>query len=147
MDGIEAIQATAAHIHILVFLLPPCRCASHHLRLVCYESDSTILDLDQGLNTTGTLVSICQNDKFTFSFLQNTYLGLAQAICSTASTLGFWYIQRYWRIRTKRMVRSLTRFLSREHADINDVQFVVTNVVTILIPLWGMIGIWTNKFG
>lgn len=26
-------------------------------------------------------------------------------------------------------------------------QFVVTNVVTILIPLWGMIGIWTEKFG
>jgi MFS-type transporter involved in bile tolerance (Atg22 family) len=25
--------------------------------------------------------------------------------------------------------------------------FVVTNVVTILIPLWGMIGIWTTKFG
>lgn len=37
----------------------------------------------QGLNTTGTLVSICQNDKFNFSFLQNTYLGLAQAITST----------------------------------------------------------------
>lgn len=37
----------------------------------------------KGLNTTGTLVLICQNDKFTFSFLQNTYLGLAQAITST----------------------------------------------------------------
>ena len=82
----------------------------------------------QGLNTTGTLVSICQNDKFSFSFLQNTYLGLAQAITSTISTLGFWYIQRYWKIPTKTM-------------------FVVTNVVTILIPLWGMIGIWTGKLG
>jgi len=84
--------------------------------------------LADGLNTTGTLVSICQNDKFSFSFLQNTYLGLAQAITSTMSTLGFWYIQRYWKIPTKRM-------------------FVVTNVVTIFIPLWGMIGIWTQKFG
>ncbi|GJE84499.1 MFS general substrate transporter [Phanerochaete sordida] len=84
--------------------------------------------LADGLNTTGTLVSICQNDKFQFSFLQNTYLGLAQAITSTASTLGFWYIQRYWKIPTKNM-------------------FIVTNVVTILIPLWGMIGIWTDKFG
>ncbi|THH11038.1 hypothetical protein EW146_g8182 [Bondarzewia mesenterica] len=81
-----------------------------------------------GLNTTGTLISICQNDKFSFSFLQNTYLGLAQAITSTASTFGFWYIQRYWKISTKKM-------------------FVITNVVTILIPLWGMIGIWTTKFG
>ncbi|KAI0737688.1 MFS general substrate transporter [Daedaleopsis nitida] len=84
--------------------------------------------LADGLNTTGTLVSICQNDKFQFSFLQNTYLGLSQAVTSTASTLGFWYIQKYWKISTKKM-------------------FVVTNVVTILIPLWGMIGIWTTKFG
>ncbi|CCL98264.1 uncharacterized protein FIBRA_00258 [Fibroporia radiculosa] len=83
--------------------------------------------LADGLNTTGTLISICQNDKFSFSFLQNTYLGLAQAITSTVSTLGFWYIQKYWKISTKKM-------------------FVVTNVVTILIPLWGMIGIWTQKF-
>ncbi|GLB34242.1 putative vacuolar effluxer [Lyophyllum shimeji] len=84
--------------------------------------------LADGLNTTGTLVAICQNDKFSFSFLQNTYLGLAQAITSTMATLGFWYIQKYWKISTKKM-------------------FVVTNVVTILIPLWGMIGIWTHKFG
>ena len=26
-------------------------------------------------------------------------------------------------------------------------QFMVTNVVTIMIPLWGMIGIWTTKIG
>jgi MFS-type transporter involved in bile tolerance (Atg22 family) len=84
--------------------------------------------LADGLNTTGTLIAICQNDKFSFSFLQNTYLGLAQAITSTLSTLGFWYIQKYWKIDTKKM-------------------FIVTNVVTILIPLWGMIGIWTDKFG
>ncbi|KAG1752412.1 MFS general substrate transporter [Suillus paluster] len=84
--------------------------------------------LADGLNTTGTLVAICQNDKFSFSFLQNTYLGLSQAITSTISTLAFWYIQRYWKISTKKM-------------------FVVTNVVTIFIPLWGMIGIWTDKLG
>ncbi|KAI6135172.1 MFS general substrate transporter [Pisolithus thermaeus] len=84
--------------------------------------------LADGLNTTGTLVTICQNAKFSFSFLTLTYLGLSQAITSTISTLGFWYIQRYWKISTKKM-------------------FVVTNVVTIFIPLWGMIGIWTDKFG
>ncbi|KAF8076850.1 autophagy-related protein 22-like protein [Lyophyllum atratum] len=84
--------------------------------------------LADGLNTTGTLVAICQNDKFAFSFLQNTYLGLAQAITSTMATLGFWYIQKYYKISTKKM-------------------FIVTNVVTMMIPLWGMIGIWTTKFG
>lgn len=60
--------------------------------------------LADALNTTGTLVSICQNDKFTFSFLQNTYLGLAQAFTSITSTLGFWYIQRHYKIDTKKMV-------------------------------------------
>lgn len=76
--------------------------------------DLTLSDgSDQGLNTTGTLVAICQNDKFTFSFLQNTYLGLAQAVTSTASTLGFWYIQRYWKISTKKMVQSTLVFSSQ----------------------------------
>ncbi len=70
-------------------------------------AESMTLTLNQGLNTTNTLVTLCQNDKFTFSFLQNTHLGLAQAIFSTASTLGFWYIQRYWKISTKKMVQPL----------------------------------------
>ena len=61
----------------------------------------------QGLNTTGTLVSICQNDKFSFSFLKNTYLGLAQAITSTAATLGFWYIQKHFKFSTKTMASKL----------------------------------------
>jgi len=84
--------------------------------------------LADGLNTTGTLVSIVQADKYQLSLLQQTYLNLSQAITSIISTGGWWYIQRYWKIRTKPM-------------------FVVTNFVTILIPLWGMIGLWTEKFG
>ncbi|KAH9859005.1 autophagy-related protein 22-like protein, partial [Lenzites betulinus] len=84
--------------------------------------------LADGFNTSGTLVYLCQNDRFQFSFLQNTYLGLLQAVASTTSTLGFWYIQRHWKIPTKKM-------------------FAVTNIVTILIPLWGMIGIWSSNFG
>jgi hypothetical protein len=75
-------------------------------------------DLYQGLNTTGILVVICQNDKFKFSFLQNTYLGLAQAVTSTASTLGFYYIQRYWKISTKKMVWPLPLFFSWERTNI-----------------------------
>lgn len=74
-------------------------------------------DLDQGLNTTGVLVVICQNDRFKFSFLQNTYLGLAQAVTSTASTFGFYYIQRHWKISTKKMVWSLPFFFSRERTN------------------------------
>ena len=76
-------------------------------------------DLDQGVNTTGILVVICQNNKFKFSFLQNTYLGLAQAITSIASTLGSYYIHRYWKISTKKMVWSPPLFLSWERININ----------------------------
>ncbi|THC92812.1 hypothetical protein EYZ11_007714 [Aspergillus tanneri] len=75
--------------------------------------------LADGLNTTGTLVSIIQNNHVSFSFLQITYLGITQSACSIASTFGFWYIQNHFKIRTKRM-------------------FLVTNLFSVLIPLWGM---------
>jgi MFS-type transporter involved in bile tolerance (Atg22 family) len=84
--------------------------------------------LSDGLNTTGTLVSIIQNQQVKFSFLQLTYLGLAQAVCSTASTFGFWYFQKYFKIRTKPM-------------------FIVTNVFSVFIPFYGMIGLWTGRAG
>ena len=77
---------------------------------------------------TGTLVSIIQTNQVAFSFLQITYLGITQAVCSIVSTFGFWYIQRYFRIRTKRM-------------------FLVTNFFSVLIPLWGMLGLWTGRIG
>ena len=54
----------------------PCGCRLADTR------DSYVFSSVQGLNTTVTLVNICQNDKFQFSFLQNTYLGLAQAFTS-----------------------------------------------------------------
>jgi hypothetical protein len=79
----------------------------------CLHSLIELTGGSQGLNTTGTLVSICQNDKFSFSFLQNTYLGLSQAITSTMSTFGFWYIQKYWKISTKAMVRGCDMFEKR----------------------------------
>ncbi|KAJ5887997.1 hypothetical protein N7495_008038 [Penicillium taxi] len=84
--------------------------------------------LADGLNTTGTLVSIIQNDNVSFSFLQITYLGITQATCSIISTFGFWYIQRYFKFQTKTM-------------------FLFTNFFTIFIPLWGMIGLWTTRIG
>ncbi|KAL1301955.1 hypothetical protein AAFC00_002411 [Neodothiora populina] len=84
--------------------------------------------LADGLNTTGTLVSIIQADQVNFSFLQITYLGIAQACCSTFSTFSFWYIQRWLKISTKRM-------------------FQITNFFSVLIPFYGMLGIWTKRVG
>lgn len=80
------------------------------------------------LTSVGTLVSIIQNDSVSFSFLQITYLGITQAACSITSTFGFWYIQRYFKFETKTM-------------------FLFTNSFSVLIPFWGMLGLWTNRIG
>jgi hypothetical protein len=73
-------------------------------------------------------VGIIQNDNISFSFLNLTYLNIVQAACSIASTFGFWYIQNYFKIRTKRM-------------------FLVTNFFSVFIPFWGMLGLWTKRVG
>ena len=46
--------------------------------------------LADGLNTTGTMVNIVQNNNIAFSFLDFTYLGLVQAGCSVLSLYAFW---------------------------------------------------------
>lgn len=84
--------------------------------------------LADGLNTTGTVVGIVQNQHIQFSFLQSTYLGIAQACTSILSCYAYWYLQKWRAIKTKRM-------------------FQVTNVITVLIPFWGMLGLWTKKIG
>lgn len=68
------------------------------------------------------------NQQVSFSFLQITYLGLTQAITSITSTFGFWYIQKYFKIRTKSM-------------------FLVTNFFSVFIPFGGMMGLWTTRIG
>jgi hypothetical protein len=55
-------------------------------------------------------------------------LGIAQACCSIVSTFGFWYIQKYFKLRTKPL-------------------FLVTNFFSVLIPFWGMLGLWTKRIG
>lgn len=82
----------------------------------------------QVLTLLGTLVTIIQNDSVSFSFLQITYLGITQAACSITSTFGFWYIQRYFKFKTKTM-------------------FLFTNFFSVLIPFWGMLGLWTKHIG
>ncbi len=84
--------------------------------------------LADGLNTTGTLIGIIQNNIVSFSFLEITYLGIAQAVTSTASTFGFWYIQKYFNLKTKHM-------------------FMVTNFFSVFIPFYGMLGLWTHTVG
>ena len=57
----------------------------------------------QAVNTSVILVHICQNLRFTFSFLDNTYLNLVLLSTSGISMVTFWYIQRHWKIDAKKM--------------------------------------------
>lgn len=107
--------------------------ASHALRQVRHLPQTftylvAFFLLADGLNTTGTLVSIIQNDRIKFDFLQLSLLGMTQAVCSIFSTLAFWYIQQYFSLSTKSM-------------------FMVTNIVSIIIPFYGMLGLWTHAAG
>ncbi|KAI9447647.1 MFS general substrate transporter [Lactarius indigo] len=88
----------------------------------------SIFLLSDGLRTASTLVSICQNKQFKFSFLHSTYLNLVQVVTSAASVVVFWYIQRHWKIDIKTM-------------------FLTVCILETLIPVWGMVGIWTDKIG
>ena len=59
----------------------------------------------KAINTSVTLVHICQNLQFNFSFLDNTYLSLVVGSTSGISIVTFWYIQRHWKIDSKKMAR------------------------------------------
>jgi hypothetical protein len=54
-----------------------------------------------------TLVQICQNIRFNFDFIDYAYLGLVQGGASVVGTVMYWYIQRYWKIDSKKMARLL----------------------------------------
>jgi len=68
-------------------------------------------DSCQGVNTTLGLVQICQNAQFRFSFLKTTYLNFVQLGAATISTVIYWYMQRYWKIDSKKMARLLAIIL------------------------------------
>ncbi|KAI0298886.1 MFS general substrate transporter [Russula brevipes] len=81
-----------------------------------------------GQTTTLTLVQICQNVEFTFSIKYIVYLSLVQEGTSIVGMVSYWHVQRYWKIDSKKMLTA-------------------TMIAGVTLPLWGMIGIWTDKFG
>ncbi|KAF7881090.1 uncharacterized protein EAF02_006981 [Botrytis sinoallii] len=84
--------------------------------------------LADGVATLLTLVSIAQTQVVQFSATQNTYLIMVQGGSTTVGVFGAYYLQETLKIRTKTML-----------------QFC--NCGCVLIALWGMIGLWTTKFG
>lgn len=84
--------------------------------------------LADSIGTTITLIAISQTQVVNFSVTQNTYLIMVQGASCIVGVFGAYYIQRIFNLRTKTI-------------------FQVTNVGCIIVALWGVFGIWTDKVG
>jgi MFS-type transporter involved in bile tolerance (Atg22 family) len=95
------------------------------------NSKSTITGyflLGDSLNTTVTVIATLQNSVVAYNTLTLTYLFIVGITAQLAGIFGFWTIQKRFHLSTKTM-------------------FDAIMVGIILLDGWGMIGIWTQKFG
>lgn len=84
--------------------------------------------LGDSLNTSVTVIGTLQNEIVAYNSLQLTYL-LIVGIAAQAVGIGaFWRIQKHYGLSTKTM-------------------FMAVAICIVLLDGWGMIGIWTQKFG
>lgn len=84
--------------------------------------------LGDSLNTTVTVIGTLQNEIVSYNTLQLTYLLIVGIAAQAIGILAFWNIQKRFELPTKTMFNAVA-------------------VGIILLDGWGMIGIWTNKFG
>lgn len=84
--------------------------------------------LGDSLNTTVTVIGTLQNSVVAYNTLQLTYLLIVGIAAQAVGIYAFWFIQQRFKLGTKTMF--------------NAVAFSI-----ILLDGWGMIGIWTNRFG
>ena len=84
--------------------------------------------LGDSLNTTVTVIGTLQNTIVSYNTLELTYLLIVGIAAQALGIFSFWTIQKRYRLSTKTM-------------------FNVVAVGIILLDGWGMIGIWTHRFG
>lgn len=84
--------------------------------------------LGDSLNTTVTVIATLQNELVAYNTLQLTYLLIVGIATQAVGIFAFWHIQKRFQLSTKTM-------------------FNVVAVGIILLDAWGMIGIWTDRFG
>ncbi|KAJ9197282.1 hypothetical protein DTO027B5_331 [Paecilomyces variotii] len=84
--------------------------------------------LGDSLNTTVTVIGTLQNSIVSYNTLQLTYLLIVGIAAQAAGIYAFWFVQRRYNLGTKTM-------------------FNVVAFSIILLDGWGMIGIWTQRFG
>ncbi|KAL4807053.1 autophagy-related protein 22-like protein [Aspergillus unguis] len=84
--------------------------------------------LGDSLNTTVTVISTLQNTIVAYNTLQLTYLLIVGIAAQAVGIYIFWLAQQHFRLSPKTMF-----------------SFIALSI--ILLDGWGMIGIWTSRFG
>jgi MFS-type transporter involved in bile tolerance (Atg22 family) len=84
--------------------------------------------LGDSLNTTVTVIGTLQNSIVAYNTLQLTYLLIVGIAAQALGIYAFWFIQQRYKLGTKTMFNAIA-------------------VGIILLDGWGMIGIWTQRFG
>ena len=84
--------------------------------------------LGDSLNTTVTVIATLQNSIVAYNSLELTYLLIVGIAAQAIGIFSFWGVQRRFRLSTKTM-------------------FNIVAASIIVLDLWGMVGIWTDKFG
>lgn len=84
--------------------------------------------LGDSLNTTVTVVATLQYEVVSYQTLTLTYLYIVGIAAQLIGIYGFWTIQKKFKLSTK-------------------VMFDAVMVGILFLDGWGMIGVWTNKFG
>lgn len=84
--------------------------------------------LGDSLNTSVTVISTLQNSVVDYNTIQLNYLLIVGIAAQAIGIYGFWFVQQRFHLGTKAMFNTVA-------------------VCVLLLDGWGMIGIWTNKFG
>ncbi|GBF60149.1 autophagy-related protein [Trichophyton mentagrophytes] len=84
--------------------------------------------LGDSLNTTVTVIATLQNSIVAYNTLQLTYLLIVGIVSQAIGIYSFWAIQQRFSLQPKTMFNFIA-------------------IAIILLDGWGMIGIWTSRFG
>ena len=98
------------------------------IHCVLTEISSGYFLLGDSLNTTVTVIATLQNTIVEYNTLQLTYLLIVGIAAQAIGIFSFWNIQKRFQLPTKTMFNTVA-------------------VGIILLDGWGMIGIWTHRFG
>ncbi|KAF2209543.1 hypothetical protein CERZMDRAFT_113872 [Cercospora zeae-maydis SCOH1-5] len=84
--------------------------------------------LGDSLNTTVTVIATLQNQIVAYNFLELTYLLIVGIAAQAVGIFVYWNIQKRYQLPTKTMFNAVA-------------------VGIILLDGWGMVGVWTQRFG